>query len=168
MMWRRVFPGETAQVGEVRKFVAALLSGHPVHNEALSCVSELASNAVLHSNSQEGTFTVQVWQSKTSVRLAVADAGGPSTPAPQPPRQPELDETEMAEGGRGLAIVAALSSRMGVEGGPSGRLVWADLHWPEDMSASDFAHMADTESNGCTTAEIPTTTGPRPIGVGIR
>jgi anti-sigma regulatory factor (Ser/Thr protein kinase) len=129
MMWRRSFRGEAAQVGKVRQFVTALLAGCPVLDDALCCVTELASNAVVHSDSKLGTFTVEVWLSDQAVRLSVTDAGGDFAPSSVLPIG-----TDLVEGGRGLAIVAALSSRMGFGGNSAGRTFWAYLRW----SAQEF------------------------------
>jgi hypothetical protein len=45
---RRVFPGRPDQVAQARRFVGRVLSGCPVADDALLCVSELASNAIRH------------------------------------------------------------------------------------------------------------------------
>jgi hypothetical protein len=38
------------------------------------------------------------------------------------------------ERGRGLVVVAGLSTRTGVCGGPAGRLVWAEILWDADAA----------------------------------
>ena len=60
--WARTFPAVPAQVREARRFLAGLLDGGPAAGDALICLSELASNAVVHSRSSQpgGTFTVRV------------------------------------------------------------------------------------------------------------
>jgi serine/threonine-protein kinase RsbW len=128
----RVFAGETGQVSQVRAFVAWSLAGCPARETLLACVSELAANAIAHSASGAGgLFTVEVVRPAAGVaRVAVTDAGGP--------REPAIREAhDLAEGGRGLALVAAMSSRWGyydVDAGP-GRTVWAEATWPVAVSA---------------------------------
>jgi hypothetical protein len=58
---RRVFPGRREQVAHARQFVARALAGCSVTGEAILCVSELATNALLHTASgNEGEFEVIV------------------------------------------------------------------------------------------------------------
>ena len=46
----RVFSATPSQVRQARKFLAAALDGCPIADDAILCLSELASNSVLHSN----------------------------------------------------------------------------------------------------------------------
>ena len=79
-------------------------------------VSEVATNAVVH-----GTGEVQVRVSvvRRLLRVEVADESS-RLPTPRT-ADPE------AEGGRGLALVAALASDWGVERTPTGKTVWFEL-----------------------------------------
>jgi serine/threonine-protein kinase RsbW len=116
----RVFAAQPLQVGHARRFVSGVLSGFGAADDAVLCVCELASNAVLHSTSREpgGQFAVRVWASAAGqVRAEVEDRGGPWAPS--------LDENE--EGGRGLLIVAGLATRWGVTGSNAGRVAWLEL-----------------------------------------
>ena len=123
----QVFPGELAQVAEARAFVAAALAGCPARETLLTCVSELAANAIAHtaSGAAGGVFAVEVSRLAAGrAVVAVTDAGGPGEPSLR-------DAGELAEDGRGLALVAALASRWGhyaIHGG--GRTVWAEVTWP--------------------------------------
>ena len=115
----RVFAAQPLQVAYARRFVGGVLSGLGADDIVL-CVSELASNAVLHSSSREpgGQFIVRVGMSGTGrIRAEVEDRGGPWAP------EPEHSE----ERGRGLLIVAALASRWGITGGDTGRVAWLEL-----------------------------------------
>ena len=123
--WARTFRGSPASVPEARRFVAELLVGCPAREALMACVSELSANAIAHTNSGNGgVFIVEVSAPRPGVaRIAVTDEGGPSLPEP---RRPGL----MAEGGRGLAMVAACTSRWGYADAYPGRVVWAEACWP--------------------------------------
>lgn len=103
------------------------------------CVSELSTNATLHSDS--GFFEVVLHRADEAVQLAVLDGG--ATPAALIAARVEvpletaadrdfLDELELdleAEGmtGRGLFIVSALARQWGIEDTPAGTRVWAEF-----------------------------------------
>jgi hypothetical protein len=89
------------------------------------CVSELCANAIAHTASGNGgVFTVEVDCSRNGVAwVAVTDDGSPSAPVVG-----ALDT--MAEGGRGLAMVAACTSRWGYTEARPRRTVWAEASWP--------------------------------------
>ena len=123
--WARTFRGTPASVPEARRLVAELLLGCPAREVLMTCVSELCANAIEHTDSGNGgVFIVEVHLPRPGVaRIAVTDEGGPSLPAAG-------SGDLMAEGGRGLAMVAACTSRWGyVEDGP-GLTVWAESCWP--------------------------------------
>jgi serine/threonine-protein kinase RsbW len=123
--WARTFRGTPASVPEARRFVAELLAGCPAREVLMTCASELCANAVVHTASGNGgVFILEVDLPQDGVaRIAVTDQGGPSLPAAG-----HLDL--MAEGGRGLAMVAACTSRWGYIDAYSGRTVWAEACWP--------------------------------------
>ena len=130
----RVFKGEPRQVPAARAFVAAALAGCPARETLPACVSELAANAVAHTASGVGgVFAVEVsWPAEGMALVAVTDLGGPGEPAIRPGDAGD----EFAESGRGLALVAACSSRWGyrdVNNG-KGRTVWAEATWLEAVS----------------------------------
>jgi anti-sigma regulatory factor (Ser/Thr protein kinase) len=120
----RTFPAHPCQVGEARRFLAGVLDGCPVADDAVLCLSELASNAVLHSNSRQpgGSFTVRLeMHPGDGLRVEVADRGGPWT---QPGRV-------NGEHGRGLLIVSRLARDWGISGNSrTGRTVWFVLPAP--------------------------------------
>jgi len=116
----RVFAAQPLQVAQARRFVGGVLSGLAPADDVVLCVSELASNAVLHSDSREpgGQFAVRVWMTaRGAVRAEVEDRGGPWAP----------DPAAGEERGRGLLIVAALASRWGIAGSNAGRVAWLEL-----------------------------------------
>ena len=105
----QVFPGCLEQVGASRRFLAGLLAGTPVADDAVFCVSELAANCVTHSSSGQpgGTFTVRVEiRAGDYIWLEVAGGGGVWQPA-------ELDGRQ-----HGLEIIGQLASDAGVAGRP--------------------------------------------------
>lgn len=116
----RVFAAQPLQVAQARRFVGGVLSGLGAADDVVLCVSELASNAVLHSSSREpgGQFAVRVWMTDAgAVRAEVEDRGGRWAP------DPEAGE----ERGRGLLIVAGLATRWGIAGSNAGRVAWLEL-----------------------------------------
>lgn len=118
---RRVFPGRDDQVAEARRFVRRALDGYPVVDDAVLCVSELATNTLLHTASGNGgQFEIIVWRSESSVRIAVSDNGSIGKPA--------ICAVDAAsEQGRGLGLVALVASHWGESGDESGRTVWFEL-----------------------------------------
>jgi anti-sigma regulatory factor (Ser/Thr protein kinase) len=119
------FPGERGQVRAVRSFAARVLGGCPARETVMTCVSELATNAIEHTASgRGGIFTVEVGRPHDGVAfVAVTDAGSPGPPAVR-------SADDFAEDGRGLALVAACSSRWGYRDAAHGRTVWAEVTWP--------------------------------------
>jgi serine/threonine-protein kinase RsbW len=119
--WSRTFPAIPEQVREARRFLAAVLAGRDT-TDALLCLSELVTNAVVHSHSSQpgGTFTVRAQLDGQRLRVEVGDQGGPW----HPPGRAGADE----QNGRGLLIVSQLASRWGCEGhSQHGWTVWFEL-----------------------------------------
>src|SRR5215467_5926464 len=105
MYWRREFHGKPDQVRLVRAFAAHLLAGFPILDDVLLVLDELAVNAVRHTRSGRdgGRFTVEISMDVASVIVYVTDQGGPGEPRPR-------SITDLAEDGRGLLTVAALTA----------------------------------------------------------
>lgn len=106
----------------MRADLRALLDGCPMADDALVCVSELATNAVLHSASglAGGKFTVRGKVSPGDYFwIEVEDQGGPWTSAARDPDR-----------GHGLDILRSLADDWGIEGDKNGRTVWARFDWP--------------------------------------
>jgi hypothetical protein len=79
LRWRRVFPGQEAELRQVRYWLAELLPDCPARADLVTVTIELAANAVRHSASGlGGFFAVELsWLANpATVRVAVADAGG--------------------------------------------------------------------------------------------
>lgn len=126
---RRVFPGRPDQVAHARRFVGRVLTGCPVADDAVLCVSELASNAIRHTRTgRNGKFQVVVWRGMASVCVAVLDDGSDKTPTPTPGQAGRL-----AESGHGLLAVQALAAWWGHhtyrDGSTRGTAVWFRLDW---------------------------------------
>lgn len=144
MRWVRAFTGTKAQVAEVRRFVSCLLDGCPACDALITCVSELAANAVVHTASGAGgRFTVEVSRPCNGVaRVAVTDAGGPTEPAAGAPvdagpGDEDLDFDGLPVCGLGLALVAATASSWGYFDAGPGRTVWAEASWPVAVEACE-------------------------------
>ncbi len=130
--WRRAFPGEGAQLGALRRWLASLLPAGPATDDLVLVATELAGNAICHTASgQGGWFAVEVTWCQSAVRIGVTDRGGPS--------RPRGIEDPAAERGRGLLLVRALSVRTGVCDAGQGRLVWADVRWDAGSAAGPAA-----------------------------
>lgn len=122
VIYSRVFPGRTDRIREVRATLGRALADCPMADDAVLAASELATNAVMHSHSREpgGRFTVRAeLYAGDYLWLEVEDGGGPWT-----------GQFRSDECGRGLTIVAAVSSDWGVEGDALARVVWTRFDWP--------------------------------------
>ena len=118
--WSRAFPATAEQAREARQFLAGILDGHPATDDAVLCLSELASNAILHSRSGApgGHFHVRVERHGSHVRVEVTDQGGPWAQS-----QPHDDQN-----GRGLLVVAQLARDFGRSGDEhAGWTVWYEI-----------------------------------------
>ncbi len=92
-----------------------------VVDDALLVISELVTNAVRHAGTSS-TLELELGQTGAQLRVALADG---STAAPRPRRA-----DRGAEDGRGMAILAALSDRWGIEPHQSGKRVWWEVDLP--------------------------------------
>ena len=112
-------PGTPAAVAIARRLAREALTGCPRADDLVLAVSELASNAVIHSASgRSGTFTLRVRTAPRWARVEIADLGPMANPAPE-------------RNGWGLAIVADVTDRTGATIQPNGsRVAWAEVTWP--------------------------------------
>lgn len=121
VIWQMTFPGRADQPRHVRAELAVVLRTHPDLDEILLAVTELCTNAVVHtrSGSQGGTFAVEVTAiGEESLMIAVTDDGAATVPRL---RAPKPTETHF----RGLQVVESLSLDYGDYGDAEGRTVWA-------------------------------------------
>jgi serine/threonine-protein kinase RsbW len=117
----QALPARHDQVGVARAFISAILAACPAADDAVLCVSELATNAVLHSASRTpgGTFTVRAAIFDDHVRIEVEDNGGSWDEHPHRDSRPH-----------GLDIVRELAAACGRDGSPlTGWVAWARLEW---------------------------------------
>lgn len=116
-------PARDASVAVARRRIGKLLCewgvAEPVHDDAALIVSELFTNALVHTDSAEITCRVQT--TLETVYLAITDQGRGAS-------GPEVREPEEDENGRGLLLVNALAELWGVRNEHGhGRTVWAVL-----------------------------------------
>ena len=120
---RQTFPGRRDQVSRARQFVADALGPVPVLDEVVLLVSELCTNALLHTASGDsGTFEVRVLPGRSSVRVEVLDDGSDQVPLPG-------SADAVAEDGRGLGLVDLIADQWGHFGDMGVRSVFFELGW---------------------------------------
>ncbi|WP_246444598.1 ATP-binding protein [Actinomadura kijaniata] len=122
--WSRLFPGGPGSVGEARRLTRALLGDNLLAETAELVVSELATNAVEHTESGEvgGSFVLELNVAQDCVRVSVVDMGSRGRP-----RVADESADEFAQDGRGLHIVQHVSKAWGCEPVRMGLRVWAEL-----------------------------------------
>ena len=116
------FPGRRDQVSRARAFVAQFLGGHPVADDAVLLVSELAANACAHSASGQpgGMFMVRVEAGEGGrVYVEVEDQGSSWTGS--------FGEIESPHG---LYLVCSLAAECGTRRGARGWVTWFVLGRP--------------------------------------
>lgn len=126
---QRLFTRRKSSIRAVRDFVADALTacgcGQRLDDVRL-CVSELATNALLHGAPSGRLFAVRVTVHDTSVRIEVQDSGD-GTPARRSPASGE-------ERGRGLLRVDALADDWGVAPRTVGKTVWMSFELPAEST----------------------------------
>lgn len=123
--WARAFPGTAQQARAARQFVASLLAGSPLREDAILVMSELFTNAITHTDSGKpgGLVIVQVSRWLLGVRIAVTDQGSARTPTIRESAPGQY----LAEHGHGLHMVACLAKHLEWHDDTSGRTVHAIL-----------------------------------------
>lgn len=116
-------PAALTSAAAARRFVERTITRwglDPLLDDALLVASELATNAVTHAGS---SCRIRLTLHDAAVRIDVIDSGV-GTPEPRP-------SSDTEEHGRGLHLVAALSTAWGMEVVPGeGKVVWAELARP--------------------------------------
>ncbi|MEU0254935.1 ATP-binding protein [Streptomyces sp. NPDC006184] len=122
-VWGLSCPGFPEEVSRARRWTRDILRGSPLADDAELIVSELSTNAILHTASgmRPGSFHLALAVSSQAVALSVTDEGSTGTA----PRVEHQDER--AEHGRGLSMVSAIAHRVVVHDSPGGYTVTAEL-----------------------------------------
>jgi anti-sigma regulatory factor (Ser/Thr protein kinase) len=116
-------PGCVGSVPRARAFVGSLLGPDDPRGEAARLlVSELVTNAVVHSDSRHpgGTVTVLVTEGEGGLRVEVIDEGSAHT-------VPVVMDDVLATQGRGLLLVQSLADEWGYFRDSVGTTVWFHL-----------------------------------------
>jgi hypothetical protein len=75
--YQRTFHGHASQVAQVGRVIAAYLDGCPAADDAILIVSEIVTNAIVHSHSNGESFTVRSEIFRDYVWIECEDLGGP-------------------------------------------------------------------------------------------
>lgn len=127
-VWSVVVPHHALGAQQARHRLAAELAevlSPPLLADVIAVVAELVGNAVRHAGPLPGDVVRVAWRVRdlpggSSVEVRVTDGGASDVPCPRVVGPEDLD-------GRGLAIVAALADRWGVDRDGLGQSVWAEL-----------------------------------------
>ncbi|MGP3753880.1 ATP-binding protein [Streptomyces sp. IBSNAI001] len=118
---QRFFEAHPESVRRAREFASTTLAGWDLAeriDDIRLCVSELATNALVHGTVADRGFLVRLEAEGDVVRLEVHDSRR---------RRPELCQAADTDlSGRGLVLVAALADGWGVQNRtPLGKIVWS-------------------------------------------
>jgi anti-sigma regulatory factor (Ser/Thr protein kinase) len=115
-VWGLTCPGSLEEIGRARRWTRDILSETRRVDDAALIVTELGTNALLHTASGhwEGSFRITLTRVGRAVSISVSDCGG--TPATPHVASPSDDDP----GGRGLRLVTQLADRVEVEGNEHG------------------------------------------------
>jgi anti-sigma regulatory factor (Ser/Thr protein kinase) len=142
--WCVVVPHHARGARLARHRIAGELSGVVTAEllaDAVAVVAELVGNAIRHAQALPGDVIRVAWRIRTGgdrqwLEVRVTDGG-----AGDGPRQREVGPESLD--GRGLAIVAALADRWGVERDGLGQSVWAQLSHLPHRGRGRHAESAD-------------------------
>lgn len=120
------FRRESRSVPAAREFTSRALSDWDAQDRAddtLLCVSELATNALVHGVPPGRGFRLHLYLEcgGTVLRVEVHDSG------PGPARVRECGAAPEDDGGRGLLLVSMLAAKWGVEERNPGKTVWCEI-----------------------------------------
>jgi len=118
---QQFFEARPESVAQARDFTTQTLAGWGLHDRVEDirlCVSELATNALVHGTVADHGFLVRLDADEDVVRLEVHDSRR------QHPEARHAADTDLS--GRGLTLVAALADGWGVKDRtPLGKIVWS-------------------------------------------
>ncbi|MFD3874875.1 ATP-binding protein [Streptomyces sp. NPDC058623] len=122
LLRERFYPRSRQTVRSAREFAAVTLHAWGVtcrRDDVLLCVSELATNALLHGVPAGRGYRLRMLRFGGVVRVEVHDSGG---------GRPRVEERDPgAEGGRGLLLVAGVADRWGIGARVPGKVVWCEF-----------------------------------------
>lgn len=126
----RLYRRERRSVPAARAFARETLADWGVRGRAddvVLCVSELATNALLHGVPPGRGFLLRLWllPRGDGVRVEVHDSGDGVPAVP-------LESGGSDEGGRGLLLVSELADKWGVTEREPGKVVWFECCVPAD------------------------------------
>ncbi|MFI8852156.1 ATP-binding protein [Streptomyces sp. 891-h] len=125
------FPRRRASVGAARDFTTRTLTDwglDDLQDELRLCVSELATNALIHGAPPGREFSVRLDVDGSLVRLEVRDSGE-GLPVV---RDPDADE----ETGRGLRLAMTLADECGVIEHVVGKSVWLNFKLRRELEGT--------------------------------
>jgi anti-sigma regulatory factor (Ser/Thr protein kinase) len=131
-------PARTESVPAARRFVRQALTdlgAAGACDDAVAMISELATNAVIHARTP---YEIAVSRDGDTVRVAVHDL---SAVIPRR-RAYGVDATT----GRGLRLVATMSSGWGIEAESGGKVVWFEVPCEGDRSAPEWYADIDVDA----------------------
>ncbi|WP_433810451.1 ATP-binding protein [Actinomadura scrupuli] len=143
-LWTVSIPGVEESIPLLRRQARARLRAVlPDSGDLLLCLTELATNALKHTDSGNGgQIVVRLAMSEKEILVSVTDDGGATTYPEIPNRTspdprtgpgsatnmcPEIPHEAGGTCGRGLRLVDALAARWGVRPGRPGTTVWFAL-----------------------------------------
>ncbi|MET8214472.1 ATP-binding protein [Streptomyces hirsutus] len=133
----RFFRRERRSVPAARDFARRVLAEwgmRGLEDDVLLCVSELATNALVHGVPPGRGFLLRMLPygegADGGVRVEVHDSGGgvPAVPQAEGDREP-------TEGGRGLLLVDELADKWGVGERAPGKVVWCEFATPAAVAS---------------------------------
>ncbi|CAO5235802.1 SpoIIE family protein phosphatase [Frankia sp. AgKG'84/4] len=130
--------GRSGGLERVRRAAAHELAGGPwesLSDDVQLVVSELTTNALLHG---VAPVEVRVITGAAAVRVEVADASRIV------PVRPPVGGEGLT--GRGMALVAAASSRWGVDPTPTGKIVWAEFRGEGDTGPAGSVEAGESDA----------------------
>ncbi|GII76149.1 hypothetical protein Sru01_11310 [Sphaerisporangium rufum] len=124
------FAGHPEAAGKARQYVRDKLGpDHPALDDLTLLVSEVVTNALVHSVSRQGgRVTLALADCWESVHVDVVDDGGETVP--------HVQGDVFSESGRGLLLVETIADRWGVYQDEAGRTVWFEVAYRRTRKGS--------------------------------
>ncbi len=114
---RLTLPASELAAGEARRWLRKVVGEHPRLDDAVILLSEAVGNSVLHTDSAVIGIVVLV-ERQGDLMIEVIDSGSATVPTVAASADP------LAESGRGIRLIRALSARWGFAEEPPHCLLW--------------------------------------------